>query len=171
MHESSPEYNWESFQTFPLKFMHNLCFNSVDFKHYVCYYKANNGREEKKMSEFYRRLRALRGERQLTQQELADALGISKSSVNMYERGEREPGLDLLEKIARFFGVDVDDLLGLRPEQETDSREHRLRMVARRAAGLPQAQYDLLLHNFEGTVDVYLQALKLGERGEKGKKG
>ena len=92
------------------------------------------------MSEFYRRLRAVRGERQLTQQELADALGISKSSVNMYERGEREPGLDLLEKIARFFGVDVDDLLGLRPEQETDSREHRLRMVARRAAGLPQAQ-------------------------------
>lgn len=119
------------------------------------------------MSEFYRRLRQLRGERQLTQQELADALGISKSSVNMYERGEREPGLDLLEKIAGFFGVDVDDLLGLRPQQEDRSRERRLRMVARRAAGLPQAQYDLLLNNFEGTVDVYLQALKLGEQGKK----
>ncbi len=64
------------------------------------------------MSKFYLRLKELRTLKKYTQQELADYLKISKSSVNMYERGEREPGLDLLEAIADFFNVDLDYLMG-----------------------------------------------------------
>lgn len=64
------------------------------------------------MSKFHFRLRELRNSRKLSQQELANSLGISKSSVNMYERGEREPGLDTLEAIADFFNVDMDYLTG-----------------------------------------------------------
>lgn len=48
----------------------------------------------------------------MSQQELADALGISKSSINMYERGERQPNFEVLETIADFFNVDIDYLLG-----------------------------------------------------------
>ena len=44
------------------------------------------------MSKFHLRIRELRISRKLSQQELADILKISKSSINMYERGEREPG-------------------------------------------------------------------------------
>lgn len=64
------------------------------------------------MSKFNLRLNELRQQTGLTQQELADDLGISKSSVNMYERREREPGLDLLETITNVFGVSVDYLVG-----------------------------------------------------------
>lgn len=64
------------------------------------------------MSKFNLRLKELRQQTGLTQQALADDLGISKSSVNMYERAEREPGLDLLETIANVFGVSVDYLVG-----------------------------------------------------------
>lgn len=64
------------------------------------------------MSKFHLRLRELRNSRKLSQQELADLLGISKSSVNMYERGEREPGIDTLEAIADYFNVDMDYLTG-----------------------------------------------------------
>lgn len=64
------------------------------------------------MSKFHFRIRELRVSRKLSQQELADLLKISKSSVNMYERGEREPGLDLIEAIADFFNVDLDYLMG-----------------------------------------------------------
>lgn len=52
MHETVAEYNWRNFQNFPLNFMHFLCFSIVDFKHYLCYYKANNGREEEKCRNF-----------------------------------------------------------------------------------------------------------------------
>lgn len=67
---------------------------------------------DKSMSKFHLRLRELRNSRKLSQQELANYLQISKSSVNMYERGEREPGLDTLEAIADFFNVDMDYLSG-----------------------------------------------------------
>lgn len=64
------------------------------------------------MSKFSDRFKQLRKERGLTQQGLATELGFTKSSVNMYERGEREPGLESLETIADFFNVDMDYLLG-----------------------------------------------------------
>ena len=65
------------------------------------------------MAKFADRLRTLRTTKQLSQQDLATQLGcVSKSSINMYERGEREPGLDTLEAIADYFNVDLDYLIG-----------------------------------------------------------
>ena len=64
------------------------------------------------MARFSERLRQLRTARDLSQLEFSKYIGISKSSVNMYERGEREPGLETLETIADFFNVDLDYLLG-----------------------------------------------------------
>ena len=67
------------------------------------------------MSNFNIRLRQLRTEAGLSQQELADKIGISKSSINMYERGEREPSFETLEAIADYFNVDMDFLVGKSP--------------------------------------------------------
>ena len=64
------------------------------------------------MAQFDRILKLLRTEKKMSQQELADALGISKSSIKMYERGERQPNFEVLETIADFFNVDIDYLLG-----------------------------------------------------------
>ncbi len=64
------------------------------------------------MSKLSQRLRALRMERGLSQQALATTLGLSKSSVNMYERGEREPGVETLEALADLYQVDLDYLFG-----------------------------------------------------------
>lgn len=54
----------------------------------------------------------LRKERGYTQETIAKALGISRSTVGMYESGKRTPDLEDLEKFADFFNVDVDYLLG-----------------------------------------------------------
>ena len=51
------------------------------------------------MADFANVLRLLRNGRGLSQQELALSLGISKSAVNMYERGERQPNIETLELI------------------------------------------------------------------------
>lgn len=64
------------------------------------------------MAKFGERLRHLRTAHELSQMDLAKQLKTSKSSVNMYERCEREPSLEMLEKIADFFNVDLDYLLG-----------------------------------------------------------
>ena len=64
------------------------------------------------MVQFSDRLRALRTGRGLSQMDFAKQIRISKSSVNMYERGEREPSFETLEAIADYFNVDMDYLLG-----------------------------------------------------------
>lgn len=64
------------------------------------------------MATFAERLRSLRQEKGWSQQRLADELKLSKSSVNMYERGEREPGFETMESIADLFNVDMNYLYG-----------------------------------------------------------
>ena len=54
----------------------------------------------------------LRKERGLNQGELAKYLGISKSSVGMWETGKRLPSPELFEQLADFFNVDIDYLYG-----------------------------------------------------------
>ncbi len=64
------------------------------------------------MATFAERLKSLRGEKGWSQQRLADELKLSKSSVNMYERGEREPSFETMEAIADLFNVDMNYLYG-----------------------------------------------------------
>lgn len=64
------------------------------------------------MGNFSNVFKTLRLKSGLTQQEMADKLKISRSSIGMYENGEREPSFELLETIADFFNVDMNYLLG-----------------------------------------------------------
>lgn len=57
-------------------------------------------------------LRMLRLAHGLTQQELAEHLGISPVTISGYELGRREPSIEMLERIADYFDVTVDYLLG-----------------------------------------------------------
>lgn len=62
--------------------------------------------------DFAGRLKQLRAESGLSQSALASQLRITKSRLNMYERGEREPSFEMQEVIADYFNVDMDYLLG-----------------------------------------------------------
>ncbi len=61
---------------------------------------------------FAERLTYLRKSARLTQQQLADALGVSRSTIGMYEKGQREPNFETLESIADLFNVRMDSLIG-----------------------------------------------------------
>jgi len=63
------------------------------------------------VSEFHNVLKKLRSNRNITQSELADEIGVSKSTISMYETNHREPDFETLEKIADYFNVDVGYLL------------------------------------------------------------
>jgi len=58
------------------------------------------------------RIKLLREEKQIRQDELAKILSISPSAVGMYERDEREPNDEITLKIAEYFEVSTDYLLG-----------------------------------------------------------
>lgn len=58
------------------------------------------------------RIRQLRDERKLTQQALADILGLTQQAVYNYENGNTQPDIDTLKAIAAHFDVSVDYLVG-----------------------------------------------------------
>ena len=61
--------------------------------------------------EFHEKLQELRKSRSLTQEELAEALFVSRTAVSKWESGRGYPGIDSLKEISRFFSVTVDELI------------------------------------------------------------
>ena len=61
-------------------------------------------------------LKAIRGAKGVTQKEAADALGISPNTYKNYEQGMREPNNEMLCKLADYFQVSTDYLLGRAPQ-------------------------------------------------------
>lgn len=57
------------------------------------------------------KLKELREQRELSQEELAARLGVAQGTICDIERGRRGPSLELLAKISKFFGVSTDVFL------------------------------------------------------------
>lgn len=74
-------------------------------------------------SEFGENLKKLRTARDLTQQELGSKVGLSKAVVSKYENGLGYPTFDVLIRIAAYFGVTTDYLLGVTGGKTIDVSE------------------------------------------------
>lgn len=61
--------------------------------------------------EFNEKLQELRRKKEITQEELAIALYVSRTAISKWESGRGYPNIDSLKAIAKFFGVTIDELL------------------------------------------------------------
>ena len=64
-----------------------------------------------------RQLRVIRQQNRLTQQDIADVLGVSRSTYNGYESGKRTPDIDTIISLSAFYRMSVDELV-----REVDER-------------------------------------------------
>lgn len=62
-------------------------------------------------------LKKLRKDKMISQKSLSEALQLSRSTIAQYEGGTRTPDLQTLIRIAQFFDVSIDELLGHEPER------------------------------------------------------
>lgn len=61
--------------------------------------------------EFHEKFQKLRKDRGLTQEELAEALFVSRTAISKWESGRGYPSIDSLKEISKFFSVSIDELL------------------------------------------------------------
>ena len=61
--------------------------------------------------EFHEKLQELRKNKGLTQEELAEALYVSRTAISKWESGRGYPSIDSLKEISTYFSVTIDDLL------------------------------------------------------------
>ena len=66
--------------------------------------------------QFADNLTRLRREKKVTQEELADFIGVTKASVSKWETRQSLPDILILPQLASFFNVTVDELLGYSPQ-------------------------------------------------------
>ncbi len=85
---------------------------------------------------FHMRLKELREARSMSQYALAKELGISQSTVGNWESGIRQPKTEVLERIAEYFRVSVDYLLG-RETGDCPADPTWINVLGRVAAGIP----------------------------------
>ncbi|SDA09218.1 DNA-binding transcriptional regulator, XRE-family HTH domain [Ruminococcus sp. YE71] len=62
---------------------------------------------------FYQRIRDIREDSDLSQQQVADILNITRQQYQLYESGKREMPMHLFIELAKFYGVSLDYLAGL----------------------------------------------------------
>ena len=72
----------------------------------VCCAKFLSGRLKMKT-----RLKELRILKEVTQKDVADKINCAVNTYSKYERGDREPDIDTLKRLSRYFGVSIDHIL------------------------------------------------------------
>lgn len=112
--------------------------------------------------DFSRIITLLRKEKKLSQKQAAADLGISQALLSHYEKGIRECGLDFLIKIADYYDVSCDYLLGRTPQRYSDITEISDEMPKAKRDAVSQIVNKRLIQNTQGVLYDYL--IKIGNR-------
>ncbi|GGE48636.1 hypothetical protein GCM10011391_29330 [Pullulanibacillus camelliae] len=96
------------------------------------------------------RIRHLRGRQNLSQKQLASQLNISNVQLSRYESGDRTPDPEVIARIARFFDVSTDYLLGLQDQLHNASsnkvKEQQLIQAIKKIDGLEPFIHSIIEH-------------------------
>jgi transcriptional regulator with XRE-family HTH domain len=115
--------------------------------------------------EFHEKLQQLRKQKNLTQEELAQVLYVSRTAVSKWESGRGYPSIDSLKALARFYGVTVDALLSSEELLTVAEEDHKRKDAHLRdtVIGLLDCSVLLLLFLplFGQTTDGITQAVSL----------
>lgn len=104
-------------------------------------------------------LRQFRRDKQLTQEQLAEVLGVTVGTVSKWENGSSTPDLSLILELADFFGTSVDVLLGYR-QQSTSLADTVARLRAQRDArqyGEGRRTAEKAVKQFPNSFEIFYQ--------------
>ena len=115
--------------------------------------------------EFHEKLKELRKNRGLTQEELAEALYVSRTAISKWESGRGYPSIDSLKEISSYFSVSIDDLLSgekllLIAEKENKSN---IRTLCDLIFGMADVSFFMLiiLPLYPNSVDGFIYSVNL----------
>ena len=108
--------------------------------------------DEQFFKELGARIAELRKEQGLSQQALADQLGIAQQTFAHYEVGRARMPVSLLPTLAQIFGVAGDELLGLRNGTGTRGPAPKFQKQLERIAQLPRARQQVVMDMLDGVL-------------------
>ena len=116
--------------------------------------------------EFNEKLQELRKKKGLTQEELADKLYVSRTAVSKWESGQCCPDIALLPALADFFEVSIDELMGYKPQQNSETTQIDTQAISNSIdnyfAPLISAALNILRENGRISTSVLQRKLRIG---------
>lgn len=110
------------------------------------------------------KLRELRKQKNLSMKELGSILGLAESTISLYENGKREPDIATLKKIANYFNVSVDELLGCN-DSDDDTMNAEYRSTVREVHTPVMINFENMCKSLDeetlGRIHVVLHSLRL----------
>lgn len=115
--------------------------------------------------EFHEKLQELRKNRGLTQEELAEALYVSRTAISKWESGRGYPSIDSLKEISNYFSVTIDDLLSSEKVLSIAEKENKsnIRSICDLLFGVVDIFSFILivLPFYPNTIDGYIGSVNL----------
>ncbi len=105
------------------------------------------------MTNLGERIKELRTERKLTQTDIGDLLGVAKTSVSGYEKNVRDPDSHAIIKLASFFNVSTDYLLGVSDYKNKELLASRF-----------DKDFDKLTDNQKNQIVTFIEFVKTQEK-------
>lgn len=105
---------------------------------------------------FIKKLSILLEKKNITQRELAEKINVTEVTISRYLSGERSPRIEIVSKIAEFFGVSIDYLLGKEETANINTGDEWLIAFNEGYNELTEADKDVLM----ATFDAFIKARK-----------
>lgn len=101
------------------------------------------------MADFGKRLRELRKQKKLSQEELAKQLNVSRSSIGMFEQGRRKPDFEMQEVFADYFNVNMDYLFGREDDPDIALVVEMMKTMSKKQKSHLIKYADLIMQEFD----------------------
>ena len=102
-------------------------------------------------------LRSLRKEKEITQEELAEKLGVSGRTISRWETGNNMPDISLLVEIAEFFDVSIPEII--KGERKSESMREEAKEIAETMSDYAKAEEEKLVKSIRNLSIIGLVAL------------
>ena len=101
----------------------------------------------------------------VTQEDIARFMGVSRAAVSKWEKGQSYPDISLLPKLATYFNVSIDELLGYKPQLTNERIMNMYEELARRFSKEPFEEVDrtieLLIEEYYSCFPFLLKMAQL----------
>lgn len=98
------------------------------------------------------RLKELRKERNLTQEDIANMFSVTKNAVYSWEVGKSQPSIEIIKQLAQYFGVTIDYLLNF-TQDDADNME-KLKTALKEAGMWDYSIDDMSREDFEKAMQI-----------------
>jgi transcriptional regulator with XRE-family HTH domain len=99
-----------------------------------------------------------RKEKGITQDELANYMGVSKASVSKWETGQSYPDITFLPQLAAYFNISIDDLMDYKPQM---TKEDIRKLYIRLSADFASKPFDEVIHHCREVIKKYFACFPL----------